>query len=113
MNALAARPTRVWFGALLTIVITLLVVYRPERQAQSVAAAPVVDEVVAHKKLTTLERRLDHVSRQANTALSSLVDAPDDSTRDRLRSRLEFLFRLEAGLEADIARARGLLASAP
>lgn len=71
------------------------------------ATVRVLDAPALEKKLATLEQRLRDAQKSIDEVLAKL--ATSNSEVDR--ARLDVLFRLESGLAADIARARGALQS--
>ncbi len=74
-----------------------------------VAARP-LDAAQLTKRLETLDARLHEAQKSIDEVLVKLPNTREDSERDATRVRLDVLFRLEAGLTADIARTREELA---
>jgi hypothetical protein len=76
-------------------------------------APPVVQKAPTAKqlleKIEKLETRLTEAQTSIDSVLAKLATANDDATR----TRLDVLFRLERGLQADIAHTREQLASLP
>ena len=63
------------------------------------------------KKLETLDTRLAEAHASIDEVLKKLADVTEESQRDATRVRLDTLYALERGLEADITRAREQLAT--
>jgi hypothetical protein len=84
--------------------------------AQKPEPTPVVqrplDAKALLKKIETLEVRLTEAQTSIDLVLAKLPNT-EDSERDATRVRLDVLYRLESGLQADIAHTRDQLARLP
>lgn len=79
--------------------------------ASAPAAAPPLDPKSLGKKLDTLDTRLHDAQARIDKLVVELANTSEDAVRDTTRLRLDVLYRLEAGLVADIARTRQAMQS--
>ena len=89
---------------------------KPRTQAVIVPPKPIAEQSMHElnaplEKLEKLEQRLVDAQKSIDSVMLELASATIDSQRDAARVRLEVLYRLEAGLTADIAELRGELQS--